>query len=127
MTKYTKKNVFTALMNNTTDLTVTTNKGEKITLTADELKEFFAKEIAALDKKNTNKKESAENTAIKENVTALLADGEPRTVTQIIDYIRDTTGTSYSTPKITAIMRIMIAESAVERIEDKKKAYFKAV
>ena len=57
----------------------------------------------------------------------MLADGEPRTVTQVIDYIRDTTGASYSTPKITAIMRIMIAEGTVERIEDKKKAYFKAV
>ena len=127
MTKYTKKNVFAALMNNATELAVTTNKGEKITLTAEELKEFFAKEITTLDKKNTNKKESAENASIKENVTTLLADGEPRTVTQVIDYIRDTTGASYSTPKITAIMRIMIAEGTVERIEDKKKAYFKAV
>jgi len=127
MMKFTKKNVFTALMNNATELTVTTNKGEKITLTADEVKAFFEKEIATLDKKNTNKKESAENAAIKENITTLLTDGEPRTVTQVIDYIRDTTGTSYSTPKITAIMRIMIAEGTVERIEDKKKAYFKAV
>ena len=107
--------------------TYTNAKGEKVDITNNDVIEFFTHEIALLENKSGKKKESEENITIKENITTLLSDGEPRTVTQVIDYLREVTGISYSTPKITAVMRILIAEGVVERLEDKKKAYFRKV
>lgn len=98
------------------------------------LVEFFNAEIALLDKKNAgDKKPTAQqiaNDGVKEKILALMADGESRTVTEIMKQIPELA--SGSNQRATALVRQLsdqngtCPDSPLVRTEVKGKAYFAA-
>lgn len=98
------------------------------------LVEFFNAEIALLDKKNAgDKKPTAQqiaNDGVKEKILALMADGESRTVTEIMKQIPELA--SGSNQRATALVRQLSDQngtcpnSPLVRSEVKGKAYFTA-
>lgn len=98
------------------------------------LVEFFQNEIALLQKKNSgDKKPTAQqiaNDGVKEKILALMADGESRTVTEIMKQIPELA--SGSNQRATALVRQLsdqngtVADSPLVRTEIKGKAYFQA-
>lgn len=93
------------------------------TISADNMMEFLEREIELLEKKNANKKptaQQAENEAIKEiileNLTSCM------TISEMQKSIPDLA--EYSNQKISALMRQLILEGLVKKVEDKRKSYF---
>lgn len=91
------------------------------------LAEFIAHEIELLAKKNTaDKKPTAQqeaNAVIKANVLAVLADGEKRTVSDLLKVVPDLPDTM-TNQRMSALVRQMVEAGEVIRSEDKRKAYF---
>ena len=96
----------------------------------EELVKFIDHELELLDKKNKNKsskptKSQVENNAIKDKIVEYLKEvGEP---VRIADLQKN--GFDYSPQKISALFRQLTSEEdgRVEKIYEKKIAYFKAV
>ena len=92
----------------------------------DDLVEFAEGRIAMLDKKSANHKPSktAEaNEALKVVILdALKAVGEAVTVSELVAKTPDLAG--YSNQKLSAILRLMIADGSVVKTVDKKKSLF---
>lgn len=98
------------------------------------LVEFFNAEIELLKKKNaTDRKPTAQqiaNDGVKEKILALMADGESRTVTEIMKQIPELA--SGSNQRATALVRQLsdqnglIPDSPLVRTEVKGKAIFTA-
>jgi hypothetical protein len=91
------------------------------------LSEFIAHEMELLAKKNTaDKKPTAQqeaNAVIKQNVLTVLADGEKRTVSDLLKMVPDLPDTM-TNQRMSAIVRQMVDAGEVIRTEDKRKAYF---
>ena len=97
-----------------------------------ELVDFINREIALLDKKNaTNSAKQTPtqkaNEGIKTEILAYLVEHKPTgyTVSELIKNVEVCNG--MSTSKVSALVRQLIDESKVERYEEKRKAYFRAV
>jgi len=122
-------------MANTTSSSVRMTKAQKFQILADlpavkadpMLSEFIAHEMELLAKKNTaDKKPTAQqeaNTVIKQNVLTVLADGEKRTVSDLLKMVPDLPDTM-TNQRMSAIVRQMVDAGQVIRTEDKRKAYF---
>ena len=109
--KMTKKDYFNAIL-------------AKYPLTDDE-KAFVEKEIGLLDKKNASKKPTATqkaNEGIKDVILDFLADGGKYTITDIIKNVPECA--DLSNQKVSALVRGLVDEKKVVRVEDKRKAYF---
>lgn len=95
----------------------------------DELVAFCEHEVELLAKKAENKKSkkaSAENVALAETVYGVLAEtGRGMTVSEVQKSSEELVG--LSTPKITALMGILIDAGRVVRTSDKKRVEFSAV
>ena len=91
------------------------------------LVEFIDHELELLAKKNTaDKKPTAQqeaNAVIKQNVLTVLADGEKRTVSDLLKMVPDLPDTM-TNQRMSAIVRQMVDAGEVIRTEDKRKAYF---
>lgn len=99
----------------------------KYPLTEDEVK-FIDRELELLAKKNASgeRKPTAtqkENEVIKGAILDVLADGEARTVTDILKGLDG----DFTNQKISALVRQLIADGKVEKTVDKRKSYFKIV
>lgn len=81
---------------------------------------------ASIEKKNTaDRKPTATQTAnsnIKAEILAVLADGTPRTVTEIMSAVP--TLREASNQKATALVRQLVDDGAIKRELIKRKAYF---
>ena len=122
-------------MANTTSSSVRMTKAQKFQILADlpavkadpMLSEFIAHEMELLAKKNTaDKKPTAQqeaNAVIKQNVLTALADGEKRTVSDLLKMVPDLPDTM-TNQRMSAIVRQMVDADQVKRTEDKRKAYF---
>ena len=122
-------------MANTTSSSVRMTKAQKFQMLADlpavkadpMLSEFIAHEMELLAKKNTaDKKPTAQqeaNAVIKQNVLTVLADGEKRTVSDLLKMVPDLPDTMTNQRK-SALVRQMVDAGEVIRTEDKRKAYF---
>ena len=113
--KMTKRDYFTAILN-------------KYDLTAGE-QEFIKHELELLSKKNSaEKKPTAQqvaNEGLKEVIlTVLKSNGGLMTITDIQKASAELA--DLSNQRISALVRQMVGVS-VERVEDKRKAYFKAI
>ena len=91
-----------------------------------ELVEFCDHELELLAKKNSGEKKPTANQlandGIKNDISAILANnGGLMTVTDI----QKSLGADFSNQRISALLRQMMADGTVERVEDKRKAYFK--
>ena len=82
---------------------------------------------ASYEKKSTNKKQTEkqkENEVIKADILDVLTyESEPMTVTQIQKASDKFEG--YSNQKMSSLIRQLVKAGTVERIEEKKVAYFK--
>lgn len=126
--KITKRDKFTAVLSmlNTIDPTTTVADG----ITAEELVDFVNHELELLAKKNSADKKptekQTENNGIKEIILDVLCkDGGLLTVTDVQKASAELG--ELSNQRISALLRQLVADGYVERIEDKRKAYFKAV
>lgn len=89
-------------------------------------KQFIEGEIALLEKKNSAEKKptktQVENVGIKEAILDYMEVGVKYTVTEIIkgcDECKD-----LSNQKVSAILRQMVNENVIIKVEDKRKSYF---
>lgn len=93
------------------------------------LVEFIAHEIELLEKKNSSeKKPTAQQIANKSTQDAIYEGMEANhlyTITDLIKVIPECA--DLTNQRVSALVRQMIAEEKVERIEDKRKAYFKRI
>ena len=126
--KITKRDKFTAVLSmlNTIDPTTTVADG----ITAEELVDFVNHELELLAKKNSADKKptekQTENIGIKDTILDVLCkDGGLMTVTDVQKASAELG--ELSNQRISALLRQLVADGYVERIEDKRKAYFKAV
>ena len=122
-------------MATTTSSSVRMTKAQKFQILADlpavkadpMLSEFIAHEMELLAKKNTaEKKPTAQqeaNAVIKQNVLTVLADGEKRTVSDLLKMVPDLPDTM-TNQRMSALVRQMVDAGEVIRTEDKRKAYF---
>ena len=98
----------------------------KYNLSADEVK-FIDHEIELLDKKNSaEKKPTAQQVANKSTQGAILAnmeDGKMYTITDLIKSVPECA--DMTNQRVSALVRQLVTDGAVVRIEDKRKAYFK--
>ena len=122
-------------MATTTSSSARMTKAQKLQILADlpavkadpMLSEFIAHEMELLAKKNTaDKKPTAQqeaNAVIKQNVLTVLADGEKRTVSDLLKMVPDLPDTM-TNQRMSALVRQMVDAGEVIRTEDKRKAYF---
>ena len=125
-------------MSNTTTTTATAKKITKrekfeMLMTIAEVKanpilsEFIERELELLAKKNSAEKkptaQQAENEAIKETILENLT--SRMTISEMQKSIPDLA--EYSNQKISALMRQLILEGLVKKVEDKRKSYFSKV
>lgn len=91
-----------------------------------DLQEFCDKEIALLEKKNTNKgatKTQKENEEIKVKVLqALRVIGEKTTITNL--QANDEEMAQYSNQKLSALLKQLVESNKVIRTQEKKVTYF---
>ena len=91
------------------------------------LSEFIERELELLAKKNSAEKkptaQQAENEAIKETILENLT--SRMTISEMQKSIPDLA--EYSNQKISALMRQLILDGLVEKVEDKRKSYFSKV
>ena len=102
------------------------NIKNKYPLTEDEVK-FIDHEIELLDKKNSaDKKPTAQQVVNKSTQEAILAnmeDGKMYTITDLIKTVPECA--DMTNQRVSALVRQLVTDGAVVRIEDKRKAYFK--
>lgn len=91
----------------------------------EDLENFINHEIELLEKKSTSgtkTKNQVENESIKEEiVNALVELGRAVTVSELM------TKVAYSNQKLSALLKQLVEDNKVERIEDKRKTYFKVM
>ena len=94
-----------------------------------ELVNFIEHELELLAKKNSaEKKPTAVQTAnngIKESILEGMEDGKKYTITDLIKEIDACA--ELTNQRVSALVRQMIEDGKVERIEEKRKAYFRKV
>lgn len=96
------------------------------------LVDFIKNEIALLDKKNASNAKRKNpmqkaNEGLKAEILAYLVEHKPTgyTVSELIKNVEVCNG--ISTSKVSALVRQLIDGNVVERFEEKRKAYFRAV
>ena len=96
-----------------------------------DLVNFINHELELLDKKNANKSTKptavqVANEGIKETILETLSDnGKMMTISEMQKANAELG--ELSNQRVSALIRQMLADGKVERIEDKRKAYFKVV
>lgn len=92
-----------------------------------ELVNFIEHELELLAKKNSaEKKPTAQQTANDGIKTAILDGMEPDTLYTITDLIKNIPAIADLTnQRVSALVRQLISDGQIERIEEKRKAYFR--
>ena len=95
----------------------------------DALVDFINHEIDLLNRKNsTEKKPTATQVANEALKKDILAEMELNRLYSISEMIKEFgCCADLSTPKVSAIIRLLMTDGAVERIEEKRKAYFRKI
>lgn len=92
------------------------------------LSEFVAKEIALLTKKNSERKQTATqkaNEALSAKILDFMTEHEDQqfSVTDLLKQCE--VCADLSNQKVTAIMNVLLENKAVERVVEKRKAYYR--
>ena len=94
---------------------------------SDVLSEFVAREIELLKQKNTNRKPTEKQTAnkaIQEAILDALESGEKYTITELLKVVKNLPK-DMTNQRMSALVRPLVAAKVVERVEEKRKAYFR--
>ena len=126
--KLTKKQKYNILLSHLAEIDFS---GEE--MNADEAEAFIKHEVELLEKKNVSstgeKKMTKEQVARAEVANEVLAflteDGGKYTCAELIKLIPSMA--DFSNQKAYGVIKTLLADGKVERIEDKRKAYFKAI
>lgn len=102
---------------------------ERVEVPMSEVKEKLTALLSSLDKKASTEKKPTktqqENANLAEQVLAYLREcGEPKTVSDLLAECECVKG--MSNQKVSGLLRTMLG-STVERVEEKRKAYFRAI
>ena len=94
--------------------------------------DFINHEIELLEKKNSNRKPSkaqAENENIKEFILDKMAENVNQlfTATEIMKAIQPSVEIELTNQKVSALLRQLVADNMVKRVEDKRKTYFQFI
>lgn len=93
------------------------------------LTEFVKHELELLDRKNSGEKKPTAtqmaNEVLKDDILACMEDGRLYTISEMIKEFPCCA--DLSTPKVSAVIRLLKDEGKVERTEDKRKALFRKV
>ena len=91
----------------------------------EDLENFINREIELLNKKassGTKTKRQMENEGVKEEIVNALTElGKAITVSELMVKV------PYSNQRLSALLKQLVEENKVERIEEKRKTYFKAI
>jgi hypothetical protein len=121
--KITKKDYFTTLLNNPTVLAnLTLPEG----MTADGMTAFLVHEIELLDKKNATERKATPNQIANEATKKAMIDfmeiDKPYLISDLIKECPACEG--MATSKVSRLAHDLVKAGYVERIEEKRKAYF---
>ena len=94
--------------------------------------DFINHEIELLEKKNSNRKPSkaqAENENIKELILDKMGENVNQlfTATEIMKAIQPNVEIELTNQKVSALLRQLVADDMVKRVEDKRKTYFQII
>jgi predicted transcriptional regulator len=88
---------------------------------------FVDHEVELLEKKNSaDKKPTAQqlaNASTKDSILEVMEDGKSYTITDLIKVVPACA--DMTNQRVSALVRQLVADGSVIRIEDKRKAYFK--
>ena len=129
--RLTKRDFYTAALNALTDDAVfTIPKGEGvIEISGGQMAEFYKHEIELLDRKNTVDKKPTKTQQANESIkTTVLESMENNRLYSISEMLKVfPVCADMSNQKLSSLVRQMVADKQVERIEEKRKAFFRKV
>ena len=129
--RLTKRDFYTAALNALTDDAVfTIPKGEGvIEISGGQMAEFYKHEIELLDRKNTVDKKPTKTQQANESIkTTVLESMENNRLYSISEMLKAfPVCADMSNQKLSSLVRQMVADKQVERIEEKRKAFFRKV
>ena len=129
--RLTKRDFYTAALNALTDDAVfTIPKGEStVEVSGKQMAEFYKHEIELLDRKNTVDKKPTKTQQANESIkTAVLESMEDNRLYSISEMLKAFPACKdMSNQKLSSLVRQMVADKQVERIEEKRKAFFRKV
>jgi hypothetical protein len=99
-------------------------------ISADQMKEFANHEVELLDKKNSSDKkptkQQEKNKQLAEEVLACMVGNNLYTITEMTKFPVSVKN-DLSASKLTSLVGGLLKENRVERIEEKRRAYFRKV
>ena len=129
--RLTKRDFYTAALNALTDDAVfTIPKGEGVVeISGSQMAEFYKHEVELLDRKNTVDKKPTKTQQANEGIkTAVLESMEDNRLYSISEMLKAfPVCADMSNQKLSSLVRQMVADKQVERIEEKRKAFFRKV
>ena len=129
--RLTKRDFYTAALNALTDDAVfTIPKGEGVVeISGGQMAEFYKHEVELLDRKNTVDKKPTKtqqaNESIKATVLESMEDNRLYSISEMLKAFP--VCADMSNQKLSSLVRQMVADKQVERIEEKRKAFFRKV
>ena len=129
--RLTKRDFYTAALNALTDDAVfTIPKGEGVVeISGGQMAEFYKHEIELLDRKNTVDKKPTKTQQANESIKATVLESmENNRLYSISEMLKEfPVCKDMSNQKLSSLVRQMVADKQVERIEEKRKAFFRKV
>lgn len=129
--RLTKRDFYTAALNALTDDAIfTIPKGEGVVgISGGQMAEFYKHEIELLDRKNTVDKKPTKTQQANESIkTTVLESMENNRLYSISEMLKEfPVCKDMSNQKLSSLVRQMVADKQVERIEEKRKAFFRKV
>lgn len=129
--RLTKRDFYTAALNALTDDAVfTIPKGDGVVeISGGQMAEFYKHEVELLDRKNTVDKKPTKtqqaNESIKATVLESMEDNRLYSISEMLKAFP--VCADMSNQKLSSLVRQMVADKQVERIEEKRKAFFRKV
>ncbi len=129
--RLTKRDFYTAALNALTDDAVfTIPKGDGVVeISGGQMAEFYKHEVELLDRKNTVDKKPTKtqqaNESIKTTVLESMEDNRLYSISEMLKAFP--VCADMSNQKLSSLVRQMVADKQVERIEEKRKAFFRKV
>lgn len=129
--RLTKRDFYTAALNALTDNAVfTIPKGEGVVeISGSQMAEFYKHEVELLDRKNTVDKKPTKTQQANESIkTTVLESMEDNRLYSISEMLKEfPVCKDMSNQKLSSLVRQMVVDKQVERIEEKRKAFFRKV
>lgn len=129
--RLTKRDFYTAALNALTDDAVfTIPKGDGVVeISGGQMAEFYKHEVELLDRKNTVDKKPTKTQQANESIKATVLESmENNRLYSISEMLKAfPVCADMSNQKLSSLVRQMVADKQVERIEEKRKAFFRKV